>query len=70
MAALQARGELALGQEWRQESITGSLFTGWLTEEGGELVPHIRGSAYVTATATLHFDPADPFRAGFSALAP
>lgn len=70
MAALHARGELPLGREWRQESITGSLFTGWLQAEGNALVPHIRGSAYVTASSTLHFDPADPFRAGFSALAP
>jgi 4-hydroxyproline epimerase len=71
MAALHARGELPAGREWRQESITGSLFTGWLTEEkDGRLVPHIRGSAWITATSTLHFDPTDPFRAGFSALAP
>jgi proline racemase len=28
MATLHARGELAVGQRWRQESITGSLFTG------------------------------------------
>jgi 4-hydroxyproline epimerase len=67
MAALHARGELALGQEWRQESITGGLFTGWLAEDGGELVPHLRGRAFLTATTTLHFDPADPFRGGFAA---
>jgi len=66
MAALHARGELAAGQPWRQESITGSLFTGWLTERGGDLVPHIRGRAFVTAESRLHFDPADPFRLGFS----
>ena len=34
MAALYARGKLALGQRWRQESITGSLFTGWLERAG------------------------------------
>ena len=66
LAALHARGELAAGQPWRQESITGSLFTGWLTERGGDLVPHIRGRAFVTAESRLHFDPADPFRLGFS----
>lgn len=70
MAALHARGELEIGAKWRQESITGSLFTGWLAREGEALVPHIRGSAYVTAESTLYFDPADPFRGGFSALAP
>jgi len=66
LAVLYAREELRPGQEWRQESITGGLFTGWLQEDGGELVPHIRGSAYVTARATLLFDPADPLRGGFS----
>ena len=65
MAALHARGALALGQKWRQESVTGSLFTGWLTEEGGALVPHINGRAFVSAQSTLFFDPRDPFRAGF-----
>ena len=65
MAALHARGELAVGQPWRQESVTGSLFTGWLTEgPDGALIPHIRGTAFVTADATLRFDPADPFRLG------
>lgn len=67
MAALHARGRLAIGQEWRQESITGSRFTGWLTEgPNGELVPHIRGTAFVTGEATLRFDRADPFRLGIA----
>jgi proline racemase len=68
MAVLHARGELALEQRWRQESITGGLFTGWLTRgvDGG-LVPHIRGTAFVTADATLRFDAADPFRLGLGA---
>ena len=65
MAVLHARGRLAIGERWRQESITGSLFTGWLTQApNGDLVPHIRGTAFVTADATLRFDPADPFRLG------
>ena len=66
MASLHARGELKPLERWRQESITGSLFTGWLTERDGALIPHIQGMAYVTGEATLHFDPADPFRLGFS----
>ena len=68
MAALHARGKLEIGQDWRQESVTGSLFTGWLTHgKNGELIPHIRGTAFVTGEATLHFDPADPFRLGIEA---
>ena len=65
MAARHARGQLALGETWRQESISGSLFTGWLTSgDQGELVPHVRGTAFVTGETTLHFDPRDPFRCG------
>jgi 4-hydroxyproline epimerase len=66
MAARHARGALALGARWRQESVTGSLFTGWLEEEDGQLIPHVRGTAFITGEATLRFDPTDPFRAGFT----
>ncbi len=67
MATLHARGRLSLGQEWRQESITGSRFVGWLTQGAdGELIPHVRGTAFITGEATLRFDPADPFRFGIA----
>jgi len=68
MAALAARGELPPGRRWRQESVTGSLFEGWLEEKGGTLVPHVRGRAFVTGRATLFFDPRDPFREGMSRI--
>jgi proline racemase len=65
MAALHARGELALGDLWRQEGMAGGLFTGWLTDSpNGELIPHVRGTAFVTGEATLQFDERDPFRFG------
>lgn len=67
LAVLAARGKLRPGQRWRQESITGSRFEGWLEEKDGGLVPHIRGRAYVTGRATLFFDARDPFREGFTA---
>jgi len=68
MAVLHARGKLKIGDDWRQESVTGSLFTGWLTQgKSGELIPHIRGTAFVTAEATLRFDAKDPFRLGLEA---
>ena len=68
LAILHARGELALGAEWHQESITGSLFTGWLTSnERGDLVPHIRGRAFVTGETTLLFEEGDPFLLGIPA---
>ena len=66
MAARHARGLLALGAHWRQESVTGSLFTGWLEELGGQLIPHVRGTAFITGETSLRFDPSDPFRAGFT----
>ena len=68
MAVLHARGKLAPGQRWRQESITGSLFEGWLEERDTGLVPRIRGRAFVTGRTTLFFDAADPFRGGFTAV--
>lgn len=67
MAVLHARGGLSLGERWRQESITGSLFTGWLSERNGALIPHISGRAFITARATLLFDDGDPFRFGIPA---
>jgi 4-hydroxyproline epimerase len=68
MACLHARGKLGVGEVWRQESITGSLFEGFLERRGDALVPFVRGRAFVTARATLLFDPGDPFRGGFTAL--
>jgi 4-hydroxyproline epimerase len=65
LATLYARGALVPGQIWRQESITGGVFTSWLEQRDGELIPFIRGHAFVTGETTLRFDTADPFRAGF-----
>jgi proline racemase len=65
LATLHARGQLAAGEPWRQESITGSLFTAWYVEEDERLIPYILGRAFITGEATLRFDAADPFRAGF-----
>ncbi|GAB4463775.1 MAG: 4-hydroxyproline epimerase [Armatimonadaceae bacterium] len=61
LACLYADGKLQPGQVWRQESITGSVFTGQV-EPGanGTVVPTITGTAFVTAETTLLLDPADP----------
>lgn len=66
MAALHAKGKLKPGQRWRQESIVGSLFTGWVELENGNVIPRIQGRAYVTGRNTLLFDPQDPFRHGLT----
>jgi 4-hydroxyproline epimerase len=65
LATLHARGLLAPGQVFEPESITGGRFTSWLEHRDGELIPFIRGHAFVTGETTLRFDAADPFRAGF-----
>ena len=68
MAVLHARGRLALGAPWRQASVVGGLFHGRLERRGADLVPILRGRAFITGRTTLFFDPADPLREGFSAV--
>jgi 4-hydroxyproline epimerase len=68
LACLAAAGKLAPGQAWRQEGILGSVFTGHIQCEGDRIIPHITGSACVTAETTLIFDPKDPFRCGIPAI--
>ena len=67
LACLAADHKLAPGQVFRQESIVGSLFEGYYTAEANGIRPTIRGSAYITAEATLLLDPRDPFRHGIRA---
>jgi len=61
LACLYAEGLLAPGQVWRQESVIGSVFEGWLVLRDGHLLPTITGSAFVTAESTLILDPRDAF---------
>jgi 4-hydroxyproline epimerase len=64
LAVLHARGELAAGRTWRQESVTGGVFDAWFDEAPGGIVPYIRGRAWITAESVLHLDADDPFRGG------
>jgi 4-hydroxyproline epimerase len=66
LACLAADGKLEPGQAWRQEGILGTVFTGTYDRDGERIHPHITGAAYVTAEATLIFDPRDPFVAGIA----
>ena len=71
MAVLHARGELALGCDFRNEGVLGTVFTGRLvaeTEVGGRraVIPTITGTAWVTGYARYVLDPDDPFPAGFT----
>jgi 4-hydroxyproline epimerase len=64
LACLAADGKLAEGEEWVQESIIGTTFTGtyrWLDRAAGKIIPTITGRAYITGEAKLLLDDADPF---------
>ncbi len=67
MACLFADGELKPGQVFVQESICGSLFEGSIQIIGGEVIPSIKGSAFITSEAELILNPEDPFCWGISA---
>jgi 4-hydroxyproline epimerase len=64
LACLVADGKLREGEVWRQESIVGSIFEGSVRLDGNQIIPRIKGSAYVCAESTLILDPDDPFRMG------
>jgi proline racemase len=70
MAELWARSELALNEDFVNESFIGSRFTGRLigeTEVAGipAVIPTVTGRAWVTGLAQYLLDPSDPFPAGF-----
>ncbi len=67
IACLLADGKVQPGQVWRQESIVGSVFEASGVWSGDQVIPRIRGAAFVTADATLLLDDDDPFRMGIRA---
>jgi 4-hydroxyproline epimerase len=64
LACLFADDKLKPGQVWRQESIVGSVFEGEVQIRNGQVVPRIRGTAFLCAESTLFLDANDPFRMG------
>jgi proline racemase len=71
MAALHARGRLAIGTPFRHEGVLGTIFTGTLLEETRvgpyrAVVPQLSGTAWITAFAQYVVDPEDPFPEGFT----
>jgi proline racemase len=71
MAALHAKGQLGLNEEYVHEGILGTLFTGRLVEktkvgERDAVVPTLKGSAWITGIAQYVLDPEDPFPDGFT----
>ena len=71
MAQLFARGELALGADFVNQSVIGTRFTGRVVDETAvagvpAVVPEITGRAWVTGMGQYLLDPSDPFPAGFA----
>ncbi|MDE0306798.1 MAG: proline racemase family protein [Albidovulum sp.] len=71
MAALYAKGQLRLEEDFHHEGILGTIFTGRLVRETriGDrraVVPTIRGQAWVTGMAQYVVDADDPFPNGFT----
>ncbi|MEM9820504.1 MAG: proline racemase family protein [Bacteroidota bacterium] len=64
------RGEIAIGQSMRIESITGSVFTASIVREEqygpyAALIPRVEGTAFVTGQHDFFVDPDDTFPNGF-----
>jgi proline racemase len=71
MAALHAKGKLALHQDFPHEGILGTIFTGRLVRETRvgpypAVVPTLSGRAWITGFAQYVVDPDDPFPNGFT----
>ena len=71
MAALYAKGQLPLFEDFVHEGILGTMFTGRLIEETRvgpyrAVVPTLSGQAWITGFAQYVLDPDDPFPNGFT----
>ena len=71
LAQLHARGELATGAPFVNQSVIGTRFTGRLiasTDVAGHsaVIPEITGRAWITGMGQYLLDQEDPFPAGFS----
>ncbi len=65
LACLAADGKLAADQNWIQESIIGSRFTGsYRSTAEGMIIPTISGHAYICCEGTLIQQAGDPFPNG------
>lgn len=71
VAALWAKGRLALGEQFVYESVIQTKFTGRAIRETSvgpyrAIIPEITGSAYITGHAQYMIDDQDPVKYGFS----
>ena len=70
LAALHARGSMAVGDAMTHASVIGSTFAGRIVREvdvgdRAGIVPAIRGSAWITGVTRVLVDPTDPFPEGY-----
>jgi proline racemase len=71
MAALHAKGQLGLDEEFVHEGILGTVFAGRLVEtatvgDAPAVVPVLAGQAWITGVANYVLDPTDPFPEGYT----
>lgn len=71
MAALYARGDLAIGEEFVHESLLGTTFTGTLRDVASvgrqpAVLPSISGRGWITSFNQFVVDDDDPFPAGYT----
>ncbi len=71
MAVLHARGQLGLGEDFRNEGLLGTVFTGRLVAEAAVagrsgVVPTITGSAWITGYHLDVLEETDPFPTGYT----
>jgi len=71
MAALYAKGELKLNQDFRHKGTLGTVYTGRLIDEiqvGSykAVIPTISGQSWITSFSTYVLHPTDPFPEGYT----
>ncbi|MBP1598785.1 MAG: proline racemase [Acidobacteria bacterium] len=71
MAALHAKGQLGLNEDFHHEGILGTVFTGRLIETARvgpytAVVPTLSGQAWITGLSTYVLDAEDPFPEGYT----
>lgn len=70
LALLHKRGQIGVGEEFRNESILGGVFKGVIKETSkvgnfDAIVPMITGASYLTGYGNYLIDPTDPLKYGF-----
>jgi proline racemase len=65
MAQLHATRRLRIDEWVECENLLGLFFRGRLVDRGGELIPQLSGSAFITGEHRFRIDSRDPLRHGF-----